>query len=101
MSYYCIADEDTVLGFRYAGVPGEVVETPAGARRAFERVCDSGAHEILILTEEVANGIRDAVNHIRFEVQTPIVVEVPGAEGPLPDRPDLLKLVREAVGLRL
>lgn len=101
MSYYCIADEDTVLGFRYAGVQGEVVEGSEQARRVFERVCGAGEHDIVVLTDVVADSIREAVNHIRFEVQTPIVVEVPGPEGPVPGRPDLLKLIQEAVGLRL
>jgi vacuolar-type H+-ATPase subunit F/Vma7 len=99
--YYVVADEDTVLGFRYAGVPGEAVEGAEQARRVFDRVCRSGKYDIVILTGEVAATIRDVVNHIRFEVQTPVVVEVPGPSGPLPGRPDLLKLIQEAVGLRL
>ena len=101
MSYYVVADEDTVLGFRYAGVPGEVVAGSEQAREVFGRVCDSGKYGIVVLTEVVANSIRDAVNRIRFEVQEPIVVEVPDASGPTPGRPDLLRLIREAVGLRL
>ncbi|HUW57213.1 MAG TPA: V-type ATP synthase subunit F [Planctomycetota bacterium] len=101
MSYYCIADEDTVLGFRYAGVAGEAVEGSEQARSAFERVCASNKADIVILTEVVANSIRDSVNHVRFKTQHPIVVEVPGPEGPVPDRADLLKLIQEAVGLRL
>ena len=101
MSYYVIADEDTVLGFRYAGVAGEAVDAPEQAREVFERVCGSGEYDILILTEVVANGIRDSVNRVRFETQEPIVVEVSGQEGPVADRPDLLKLIQEAVGLRL
>ena len=87
MSYYVIADEDTVIGFRYAGVPGEVVESPQQARAAFERACRSGRHDIIVLTGEIAQSIREEVNHIRFEVQEPVVVEIPGASGPLPDRP--------------
>lgn len=101
MSYYVIADEDTVLGFRYAGVSGEMVEGSEQARQVFERVCESGRYEIVILTERVAGSIREVVNRIRFEVQTPVVVEVPGPEGASPDRPDLLELIQEAVGLRL
>ena len=31
MSFYVIADEDTVLGFRYAGVPGEAARSPPQA----------------------------------------------------------------------
>jgi vacuolar-type H+-ATPase subunit F/Vma7 len=101
MSYYVIADEDTVLAFRYAGVAGEVVGSSEQALVAFQRVCSWETSDIVILTEEVAASIREAVNHIRFEVQTPVVVEIPGAHGPLPGRPDLLKLIQEAVGLRL
>ena len=101
MSYYCIADEDTVLGFRYAGVPGEVVEGAEQASEVFERVCRTHRDSILILTDEVAASIRDEVNHVRFELQEPVVVEIPGPAGPAPDRPDLLKLIQEAVGLRL
>lgn len=101
MSYYVIADEDTVLGFRYAGVPGEVVGSSEEALEAFRRATSSGRGDIVILTEEVAASIREAVNHVRFEVQTPVVVEIPGVAGPLPGRADLLKLIQEAVGLRL
>jgi V/A-type H+-transporting ATPase subunit F len=101
MSYFVIADEDTVLGFRYAGVEGEAVESSEEARRVFERVCRSPKNDLIIMTDEAANSIRELVNHIRFEVQTPVVVEIPGPAGPSPDRPDLLKLIQEAVGLRL
>jgi vacuolar-type H+-ATPase subunit F/Vma7 len=101
MSYYVIADEDTVLGFRYGGVQGEVAETPEAARVAFNRVCRDKRYNIVILTQDVAKGIRDEVNHVRFELQEPVVVEIPGSSGPLPGRPDLLKLIQEAVGLRL
>ena len=34
MKFYCIADEDTVRGFRLAGVPGQVVTTPQQAAEA-------------------------------------------------------------------
>ena len=101
MSYYVIADEDTVLGFRYGGVPGSVVTTPEQALEAFDRVCRDREYNIVILTDEVANGIRDRVNFVRFTAQQTVVVEIPGPSGPRPGRPDLLKLIQEAVGLRL
>jgi vacuolar-type H+-ATPase subunit F/Vma7 len=41
------------------------------------------------------------VNHVRFDLQTPVVVEVPGARGPASGRPDLLKLIQEAIGVKL
>jgi V/A-type H+-transporting ATPase subunit F len=101
MSYYAIGDEDTVLGLRYAGVQGEVVEEPEQAREAFRRACASKRYSLVLLTETLADAIREDVNHIRFDVQDPLVVEIPGPEGASPTRPDLLKLIQEAVGIRL
>ena len=34
MNFYCVADEDTVRGFRLAGVEGRVVESPREAASA-------------------------------------------------------------------
>ena len=101
MSYFVIGDEDTVLGLRYAGVQGAVVDDAQKAREVFNRVCTSKRYNLVLLTEALAETIREDVNRIRFEVQEPLVVEIPGPEGPSPRRPDLLKLIQEAVGIRL
>ena len=68
MEFHVIADEDTVTGFRFAGV---------------------------------ADGIRDRINAIRFGEALPLIVEIPGPEGPSAEGPSLLKLIREAVGIKL
>ncbi|MBT4816196.1 MAG: ATPase V, partial [Lentisphaerae bacterium] len=38
MSFHIIGDEDTVVGFRFAGVTGSAVENADEAREAFQRV---------------------------------------------------------------
>ena len=101
MRYYVIGDEDTVLGFRYAGVPGDFVESPDEAKAALERVTRQPDIGILIITDTVADGIREEVNAVRFKHAKPLVVEVPGITGPSDKRQDLLALLREAVGIRV
>jgi len=101
MQYYVIGDEDTVLGFRFAGVPGEVVQTPDQARAALERFKHPGDVVILIVTETVADMAREEVNALRFDFELPLLVEVPGPGGPSPQRKDLLALIREAVGIKV
>ena len=101
MSYFVIGDEDTVLGLRYAGVQGEIVDDAEKAREIFNRVCRSKRYNLIMLTETIADSIRADVNRVRFDVKEPLVVEVPGPEGPSPVREDLLKLIQEAVGIRL
>jgi V/A-type H+-transporting ATPase subunit F len=101
MRYHVIGDEDTVLGFRYAGVPGEIVHSPEEARAALDRANRAPDMAIIIITDVIADQIRDAVNAVRFDYVLPLVVEVPSAAGPSPQRRDLLTLIREAVGIHV
>ena len=53
MSYHIIGDQDTVLGYRFAGVTGDVVETEEEARTAFRAALADRSLMILLLTEAV------------------------------------------------
>jgi V/A-type H+/Na+-transporting ATPase subunit F len=99
--FYCIADEDTVRGFRLAAVEGRVVTTPEEAAAALKAAAARKELDILIVTDVVASGIRTEVDAIRNERTRPLIVEVPGPDGPLPGRKSLRDFVQEAVGIRL
>lgn len=101
MKFYCIADEDTVRGFRLAGVDGEVVQTAAEAVEALRRAAARPGLGILVLTQRIALGIREQVDLFRLERDCPLLVEIPGPEGPRPERKSLRQLVHSAVGIRL
>ena len=101
MDLFVIGDRDTVLGFAYAGVAGTVVEAAEEAKSTFDEIVTNDPPRILIITETAADLIRQDVDRVRFEAERPIVVEIPGPEGPSPDRRSLLDLIREAVGIRV
>lgn len=101
MKFYCIADEDTVRGFRLAGIAGQVVTTAPQAAIALEAVVARADCGIIILTENVAAGIRDQVDAMRWARTRPLVVEIPGPEGPVTGRKSLREFVQEAVGIRV
>lgn len=101
MTFRCIADDDTVRGFRLAGVEGEIVATPAEAAAALDRAVGDGATGVVILTRDVANGIRERVRTLRRDFDRPLVVEIPGPLGGAEFAPDLARLVQAAVGIRL
>ena len=96
---FVIGDTDTVIGFGYAGVPGTVVTTADEARNAFDQVRREHQVKILIITESAASLIREEVDRERFDAVMPVVVEVPGPEGPHPDRRTLMELIRQAIGI--
>ncbi len=101
MDFYCIADEDTVRGFRLAGVDGQAVASPKEAAEALERAVGRKGLGVLILTDAVAEGIRHQVDAVRSGRGLPLVVEIPGPQGPMPGRKTLRRLIQEAVGVRI
>ena len=101
MKFYCIADEDTVRGFRLAGIAGQVATTAPQAATAMEAAMARPDCGIIILTEKVAAGIRDQADAIRLAQTRPLIVEIPGPEGPVTGRKSLREFVQEAIGIRV
>jgi V/A-type H+-transporting ATPase subunit F len=101
VKFYCIAEEDTVRGFGLAGIAGQVVTTAAQAAVAIEAAVARADVGIVILTEKVAAGIRDRVDAIRMTSARPLIVEIPGPEGPAAGRKRLREFVQEAVGIHV
>ena len=101
MKFYVIGDEDTVLGFRLAGVEGEVVQTPEQAMEALERTSKMQELGIIILPERVAATIRHEVDRYVYKTSFPLIIEIPDRLGPMEGRGSVRDLIREAVGVRL
>jgi V/A-type H+-transporting ATPase subunit F len=100
VEFYVIGDEDTVQGFRYVGIPGKVVTGAQQAAAELARLAETKEELIIITTEQIANTVRDEVNALRFGEELPLVVEIPGPGGPSADSPSLLRMIREAVGVK-
>jgi V/A-type H+-transporting ATPase subunit F len=101
MKFYCIGDEDTVRGFRLAGVDGQVVSSDTEAETALESAVRRGDIGVVIITDAVASEIRAQVDTLRLEREEPLLVEIPGPAGPISGRKTLRQLVQEAVGIRI
>jgi V/A-type H+-transporting ATPase subunit F len=101
MRFLCIGDDDTCLGFRLAGVETVPVTTAEQAADALRRARQRSDLQIVILSERVAESIRDLVSSIRIEARRPLLVEVPDAAGPMEGRKALLQVIAEAVGLKV
>jgi V/A-type H+/Na+-transporting ATPase subunit F len=101
MKFYCIADEDTVRGFNLAGVAGQVATLPQETNAAIQQILNREDIGVIILTQSLADGIREQVEALRLERDHPLIVEIPGPEGSIPGRRSLQGYVQEAVGIRL
>jgi V/A-type H+/Na+-transporting ATPase subunit F len=101
MKFLCIGDPDTVAGLRFAGVEGIVVESVAQARAALAAAVAQTDVGVIILPDPFGGQLQREINAVRFSRVQPAIVEIPGPGGASPDRPKLIDLVREAIGVRL
>ena len=101
MRFLCIGDEETARGFRLAGITVYVAEAEDEARDALEFAVARPDYGVIIITERVAAWLRPEVEVIRLERDRPLIVEIPGPEGPLPGRKSLREFVQEAVGVSI
>lgn len=101
MKYFVIGDDDTVLGFRYAGLEGRVAATGSDVEDALAEAAADKEIGAIIITERAADLARGQVDTMRTGSVTPVLVEIPDRHGPLPGRKTLADLIREAVGIRI
>jgi len=101
MNYFVLGDEDTVLGFSLVGVNGLVVSEESEIGELFDRVLANEEIGIIIITERVANRIREKVESLQFRGEFPLVVEIPDRTGYEKEKPPLRDLINRVIGIRL
>lgn len=99
MRYFVIGDEDTVLGFQLAGVEGKEVRTPEEAEQAFDAALANHDFGIVIITERVAELIRDRVDRFIFSEAFPLILEIPDRKGKLEGKAGIREMVNRAIGV--
>jgi V/A-type H+-transporting ATPase subunit F len=96
-----IGNRDAVWGFALAGVRGQVATTAQELNQALDTALADQDLGIVLVTEDVANLARPRVDLLMVRSTSPLVVEIPGPEGPSPDRPTLSEVIRHTIGVRL
>ena len=101
MKFYVIGDEDTVLGFRLAGIEGESVGTAEETRVALETAFGQDDVAVIIIPERVAAQVRDQVNQYLYKTTFPLIIEIPDRLGPMEGRGSIRDLIRSAIGIHM
>ena len=117
MDYFFIGDAELVTAFRFIGIEGAAVRDPAEAAAVFRRITEGWVAEagvtlpgslpgaegcrVLLLTEETADWLGELLVTWQVAGRYPLVVEVPGIAGRLPNRKTLVDSIREAIGIHV
>lgn len=101
MRFFVIGDKQTVLGFRLVGIEGVPVGEREEALTALNEAVSRKDLGIVLITEAVASKVRDEVDARLYGMGFPLVLEIPDASGPSPERPGIDDVVRKAVGISI
>ena len=101
MKFYVIGDMQTVLGLRLVGIEGKAAVDREHALSALKGAVSRKDVGIVLITEAVASKIRDEMEARLYGIGFPLVLEIPDASGPSPDRPEIKDIVRKAIGISI
>ncbi len=96
-----LGDKESVLLFALEGAEGKVIENQDEAIEEIRRIKKSKSYGILIVTEEVSQWASEAIMQLRFSKDLPLVLDIPGARGPVEAMKNLADYIKEAVGIRI
>lgn len=96
-----IGSQDAVWGFALVGVRGEIVTTEEEVHQALDAAMVSQDLGIVLITDDVADLARDRVDTLKVRSMHPLLVEIPGPEGPRPDHPPINEIIRHTIGVKV
>lgn len=96
-----IGSAPAVWGFALAGVQGRIAGTAGEFHQALDEALHTPDVGIVLVTEDVARYARERVENLMARSEMPLVVEIPGPEGPSRDRPTINDLLRRTIGVKV
>ena len=99
MRIYALLDKDTALGFKLAGVEVHGVENKEDIKNLFPsalRLKDVG---ILLISETLAEAVREEINIHLYSGKLPVVVEIRPLGGGERKRKNIDELIKESIGI--
>ena len=103
MEIAVLGDSDTVLGFSLTGVKKTFIindDNISEAKKALKDIKKLSNIAILIITEKVAELIRNELNEWRNEKSIyPVIMEIPDRTGPITKKDSLSELIKKAIGI--
>ncbi|QCX33035.1 ATP synthase subunit F [Caloramator sp. E03] len=102
MNIYLISDNrDTLVGMRLAGIKGTIVNEKKEAEKLLDNLIKDKNILIIIITEKLAEKMRDKINNIKQKMKSPLIVEIPDRHGSIKSEDYITGYVRDSIGIRI
>ncbi|MFA4843187.1 MAG: V-type ATP synthase subunit F [Candidatus Omnitrophota bacterium] len=98
MTFFCIADKDSSLGFKLAGVETEEVSGRRDALLSLEVAMAMEDVGIILVTEKAGSFIREELDSLIYKSQHPLILEIP-SRGEAKKRKSVGEFLKEVIGV--
>lgn len=96
-----LGDEDTVLGFRLAGIAEARVAQAGAADEAFAEALSGPDAGIVVITQELLASLSHKSKKVLAATAKPVVIEIPGKRAVEVPGQQISELVKKAIGIEL
>lgn len=100
MQFFCIADRESGLGFKLAGVQTQEVSSKNETLEAFKVALATENVGIIIITEKAAELARPEVDRYSHEISLPLILEIPSS-GQKKERKSSGNILKESIGIKI
>ncbi|HTY45878.1 MAG TPA: V-type ATP synthase subunit F [Patescibacteria group bacterium] len=77
MTFFCIADKDSSLGFRLAGIETREALTRPEAEEALRLALATQDVGVILITTKVARFVKEQIEKRTYAQQMPLILEIP------------------------
>ncbi len=100
MEFFCIADYQSSLGFRLAGVSTREASTKSETLAALKLALAKEEVGVIIITQKLASFVREEIDELIYKKQLPLVLEVP-SRGETRQRRSVGEVLKKAIGISI
>lgn len=102
MKTYLLSDNrDTLVGFKFAGIQGEVIRSKEELLDTLTNLRDNKEIGIILITEKLSMQIPERIRQLKLGRKGPLIVEIPDIHGKQRDEDSILRYVKESIGLKI
>jgi len=102
MKIHLISDNhDTLAGMRLAGIKGILVSNKDEAEEELKKALKNKEIGIIVLTETLSKQLKNIVDDIKLNRDTPLIVEIPNRHGSIKENDYITAYIKESIGIRI
>jgi len=98
MNFFCIAEKESSLGFKFSGIEVREANTRPQAQEALRVALATETTGIIIITEKCASWVREEINPLLYRQELPLILEIP-SRGSKESRKSIGEFLKEIVGV--